>query len=99
MGNIVTFDRYIFATLMADLIGHDHRPSAFSVYVAIWTAGDGKRVSLSLSKLAELTGLSRRTIQDSVAHLKRRELIHIDRDGPTETARYCPLTPWRRFTA
>ena len=40
-----TIDPYVIDTLMADLVGHDHRPSAFLVYLAILAAaGEGRAV-------------------------------------------------------
>jgi CRP-like cAMP-binding protein len=88
--------RYVADTLMRDLVGHDRRPSAFLVYLAIAAqAQEGVR-SMSHRELAEFTGLSRRSVQDAVAHLKRRGLIAGERKGPTEAARYRALTPWKR---
>jgi DNA-binding MarR family transcriptional regulator len=92
-----TFDAYVFDTLMADLVGHDRRPSAYLVYLAIAAAGGGKRAALSYADLAERTGLSRRAVQDAVAHLMRRQLIERTAAGATETPRYRPLTPWKRW--
>ncbi len=89
-------DRYVFDTLMADLVGHDHRPSAFLTYLAIVSAHADGRASLSHAELAERTGLSRRAVQDAVELLERRKLLEIRRQGPTEAATYVPLTPWRR---
>lgn len=89
-------DRYVLDTLMADLVGHDHRPSAFLVYLAITAAHAEGRAAFSHAQLAERTGLSRRTAQSAVEALKQRKLIHVDRQGPTEAAIYVPLTPWRR---
>lgn len=89
-------DRYVLDTLMADLAGHDHRPSSFLVYLAITAAHADGRASLSHAELAERTGQSRRTVQNAVETLKRRGLIAISRRGPTEAATYAPLTPWKR---
>ncbi len=88
-------DSYIFDVLMPDLVGHDHKPSAYLTYLAIWAAGQGKAVALSYGELAERTGLSKRAVQYSVIHLKRRRLLVSVSDGRTETPRYIPLTPWR----
>ena len=33
-----TIDSYILDTLMADLVGHDRQPSAFLVYLFLWTS-------------------------------------------------------------
>lgn len=89
-------DRYVLDTLMADLVGHDHMPSAFLVYLAILAAHADGRASFSHAELAERTGQSRRTVQNAVANLQRRGLIETRRSGPTEAATYIPLTPWRR---
>jgi DNA-binding MarR family transcriptional regulator len=89
-------DPYVLDTLMADLVGHDHRPSAFLVYLAIVAAAGDGRAALSHAELAERTGLSKRTVQTAVAALLRRSLIERLRRGPTETPHYRPLSPWRR---
>ncbi|WP_297511658.1 helix-turn-helix domain-containing protein [uncultured Caulobacter sp.] len=89
-------DRYVLDTLMADLVGHDHRPSSFLVYMAILAAHADGRASFSHAELAERTGQSRRTVQSAVENLKRRGLIDVSRQGPTEAATYVPLSPWRK---
>jgi CRP-like cAMP-binding protein len=96
MTQTYALDRYVLDTLMADLVGHDHKPSAFLAYLAITAAHAEGRAVFSHAQLAERTGLSRRTAQSAVEILKRRNLISIDRQGPTEVAIYVPLTPWRR---
>jgi CRP-like cAMP-binding protein len=93
---VLDLDPYITDTLMRDLVGHDRRPSAFLVYLAVYaSAADGAR-GLSHADLAEMTGLSRRSVQDAIAHLARRKLVEVHRVGPTETALYRALKPWRR---
>src|ERR1700743_1816046 len=87
-------DPYILDTLMADLVGHDHRPSAFLVYLAIHAAASHGRAALSHAELAARTGVSKRWIQNAVAVLRRRDLIALKQDGPTEIIEYRPLTPW-----
>jgi transcription initiation factor IIE alpha subunit len=89
-------DRYVLDTLMADLVGHDHRPSAFLVYLAILAAAANGRAALSHAELAERTGLSKRSAQNAIAVLRRRFLIEVVRRGTTETPEYRPLSPWRR---
>jgi DNA-binding MarR family transcriptional regulator len=92
-----SLDIYVIDTLMPDLVGHDHRPSAFLVYLAIVaSAGADGRAALSYSDLAERTGLSKRTVQQAVAALQKRELVNISKRSPTETPLYRPLAPWRR---
>ena len=97
MKSTLSIDLYVLDTLMGDLVGHDKRPSAYLTFLAIWAAGDGGRIALSYSELAERTGLSKRAVQDAVAHLAGRELIEVERPGATDTPRYRPLTPWRRW--
>jgi Mn-dependent DtxR family transcriptional regulator len=89
-------DAYVIDTLMPDLVGHDHRPSAFLVYLAIVAAAANGKATLSFADLAERTGLSKRTAQYAIAALRSRELIDISRRGVTETPEYRPLAPWRR---
>src|ERR1043165_3101012 len=89
-------DRYVLDTLMADLVGHDHKPSSFLVYMAILAAHADGRASFSHAELAERTGQSRRTVQMAVENLKRRGLVEVSRQGPTEAATYIPMTPWRK---
>jgi hypothetical protein len=90
------FDRYVIDTLMRDVVGHDRRPSAYLVYLAVSAAAGEARTSLSLAQLAEQTGLSKRAVQDAVKHLARRGLLATTRDGATDVARYAALKPWRR---
>lgn len=92
----LTIDAYVLDTLMRDLVGHDRRPSAFLVYLAVLAKESAGVRAMSYADLADHCGLSRRTVQDAAAHLARRRLIEVIRVGPTETARYRALTPWRR---
>lgn len=94
--NHYILDAYVLDTLMRDLVGHDHRPSALFVYLAVIAAQAGGRAILSHAALAEQTGLSRRAVQDAVAHLVKRGLLRSRRGGPTEVSEYEVLTPWRR---
>jgi len=91
-----TVDRYVVETLMRDLVGHDRRPSAFLVYLAISAQAEAGVRGMSYSDLADFTGLSRRATQDAVAHLARRKLIEVMRPGPTEVAIFRVLAPWWR---
>jgi len=89
-------DRHVVDALMRDLVGHDRRPSAYLVYLAVAAAAGEARVSLSLAQIAEQTGLSKRSVQDAVRHLAARGLIAVAKSGVTETPRYQALRPWRR---
>ena len=91
-------DPYVADTLLRDLVGHDRRPSAYLVYVYLWGLTGGRktaRAALSLARLAEETGLSKRAVQDAVAHLERRKLVRIDRPRATAMPAYEVLRPWR----
>ncbi|MBW8911294.1 MAG: helix-turn-helix domain-containing protein [Sphingomonas sp.] len=95
MSNSLRIDRYVIDTLMRDLVGHDHRPSAFLVYLALLDLGETGRVAHSHAQLAEQTGLSKRAVQDAIRHLAKRRLIAVKRAGRTEPAIVQPLSPWR----
>jgi hypothetical protein len=84
---------------MPDLAGHDQRPSAFLVYLALWRLSSDspdstKGIHVSLQHLAALTGLSRSTVQHSLSHLSRRQLISTRRASPTAIPRHTVLRPW-----
>lgn len=89
-----TLDAYVLDSLMRDLVGHDHRASAFLVYLALTSEEGASRISNA--QLAERTGLSKRSVQDAVLHLVDRNLLSVMRRGPTDVPRYELLTPWRR---
>ncbi len=52
-----TFDAYVVDALMRDLVGHDHRASAFLVYLVLAVASGDSAPRLSHAQLAERTGL------------------------------------------
>ena len=95
-------DPYVVDILMRDLVGHDHAPSAFLVYLWLWarTEGGRRRFAASLAGIALETGLSKSSVQNAVRLLtNRRQLISITRDGPTTPPTYQVLTPWIRTPA
>ena len=95
----IALDRYILDVLMRDLVGHDHTPSAFLVYLWLWGKTDGgkRRFAASLSGIALETGLSKSSVQNAVRQLtRRRQLIAVTRDGPTTAPIYEVLKPWVR---
>ena len=54
------FDTYVLETLMPDLVLHDHRPSAFLVYLQLsHRAGRRRRVQVSHREMADMTGSPR----------------------------------------
>jgi transcription initiation factor IIE alpha subunit len=91
-------DSYVVETLLPDLVGHDRRPSAFLVYLALAGRSPTKQeeARVSLRDLSELTGLSKRTVQEALRVLSRRRLIAISRAGATDVASYEVKRPWRR---
>ena len=91
-----TVDAYVLDALMRDLVGHDHRASAFLVYLALTAAAEGGTPRVSHAQLAERTGLSKRSVQVAVLHLLDRNLLRVTRLGATDVPRYEPLMPWRR---
>jgi hypothetical protein len=96
----IEVDAYVIDTLMGDLVGHDHQPSAFLVYLFLWrrTRGEGvDDAALSLRAIAEGTGLSRRGVQDAVARLAQRQLIGVERESITAVPRYRVHRPWARW--
>jgi DNA-binding GntR family transcriptional regulator len=96
MSTQLTIDRYVIHTLMRDLVAHDHRPSAFLVYLALLDMIDsGRSAAFSHAQLAEQTGLSKRAVQDALRHLEKRQLVSIRRRGRTEPALVQTLAPWR----
>lgn len=97
--NSLALDAYIVETLMRDLVGHDRQPSAFVVYLLLWsrTHGVGRpSVQIPLQEIAEAGGLSKRAVQDAVAWLVKRRLLAVHREGITAIADYTVMTPWRR---
>jgi CRP-like cAMP-binding protein len=92
-------DPYILDTLMRDLVAHSRSSSAFLVYLQLYrqTHGTGREsVAMSHQVLAELIGISRRSVQTSLAHLIGRRLIRQRKSRPTAVPVYTVLTPWIR---
>ncbi len=98
----IRLDPYVVEVLLPDLVGHDHRPSAFLVYLHLWhrTRGGRRRSGpVSLRALAEATGLSKRAVQDALAVLARRRLVALERGAPTAVPEITVLRPWERRPA
>lgn len=90
-------DRYVVATLMRDLIAHDKKPSAFAVYLYLWSRTHGeerKTIHQSYQQLADATGLSKSGVQLAVKELLARELLTARRLRETDTPEYTVLRPW-----
>jgi hypothetical protein len=94
----VHLDRYVFDTLMPDLVLHDHQPSAFLVYLQLWYRSRERRgiARVSHQEMAHATGLSKSAVQASIRTLTRRRLIRATRESRTAVPEYTVLRPWRR---
>jgi DNA-binding GntR family transcriptional regulator len=82
---------------MRDLVGHEHSPSAFLVYLHLWSqiaARREKSVRLSHQMIANATGLSKSAVQTAIARLLRRRLVRIHRDSVTAIPEYRIARPW-----
>lgn len=98
----IPIDEYVIDVLLPDLTGHDRAPTAFLVYLILWTAlyrEEQKRTALSLQKLSERTGLSKSAVQKAVRVLKRRGLIKVSKISPTAVPEYELVRHWVRRRA
>ncbi len=99
---VSTFDDYVTATLMRDLVGHDRSPVSFLVY--LWLSAEQQRrnatVKISYQELAECIGISKSAAQAAIAWLIRRKLLAATKANATAVPSYSVLSPWdRRATA
>lgn len=82
---------------MRDLVGHDHSPSAYLVYLHLWSqtiARREKSACLSHQMIANATGLSKSAVQTGMRRLIRRHLVRIHRDSATAVPEYRIARPW-----
>ena len=95
--SMATFDDYVLDTLMRDLVGHDHKPVSFLVY--LWIAAEQERrggeVCVSYRDMAESIGVSKSSAQAAVAWLVKRKLLAARKDNATAIPAYTACTPWR----
>jgi helix-turn-helix protein len=71
----VPVDDYVIDVLLPDLAGHDRSPSAFLVYLVLWThlfRSERRAVAVSLQRLAAETGLSKSAVQAAIRLLHSR---------------------------
>jgi len=95
----VRFDFYVLDGLMPDLVGHDKQPSAFVVYLYLWTrraSSRSRRVRASHQTIADDTGLSKSAVQAAMKNLLRRKLIRSELEFKTAVPQYTVLRPWRK---
>jgi DNA-binding MarR family transcriptional regulator len=95
----VPIDDYVFDVLMPDLVGHDHQPAAFLVYLYLYRQAQRQRwrpIAASLRTIAEATGLSKSTAQIAAENLRARQLIRSTKDYSTAIPLHRVLRHWRR---
>lgn len=95
----LSVDPHVVDVLLPDLVGHDKRPSSFVLYLWLYVMTRGvsrKSAFFSYQMLTDRTGLSKRAVQRAVAHLRKRQLLQVDRASPTAVPEYTVRTPWIR---
>ena len=93
----VAVDAYVLDALMPDLVGHDRRPSAMLVFLYLWrrTRGGSRPAVVSLSMMADGTGLAKRSVQTALDHLRRRDLVGLRRANATAAPTLTLRCHWR----
>jgi hypothetical protein len=84
---------------MRDLVGHDRMPSAYLVYLHLWSQSLGRRlktVRASHQMISDSTGLSKSAVQSGMRCLLRRELVSVARESVTAVPEYRIARPWLR---
>jgi helix-turn-helix protein len=98
----VPVDDYVIDVLLPDLAGHDRSPSAFLVYLVLWThlfRSERRAVAVSLQRLAAETGLSKSAVQAAIRLLHSRSLVRITRASSTAVPQYELVRHWVRRRA
>ena len=94
----IAVDHYVVDVLMRDLVGHDHSPSAFLVYLHLYAQAGGRTtrpVAASHQEMAESTGLSKSAVQGAVRLLVKRGLIQSFKKKVTSVPEYRVARPWK----
>ena|SRR5438105_12793803 len=92
-------DSYVVDVLLRDLVGHEHSPAAFLVYLFLWRSVAGQRrkfARVSHNQIARETGLSKSAVQRALRVLRRRALVQSERLHDTDTPRHTVQKPWIR---
>ena len=92
----IEIDDYVLDVLMRDLVGHDRFPSSFLVYLYLWRCTRDGESRLPLQRIAEGTGLSKRSVQAAIGHLQGRRFLRVKRESITAVPEYTVLRPWAR---
>ncbi len=97
VGIAMMLDDYVIDVLLRDLVGHDHRPASYLVY--LWLAFEQGRskgpVQASYQEMAESIGISKSSAQAAVSWLLRRKLLVVSKENVTATPLYSVQQPWR----
>jgi CRP-like cAMP-binding protein len=96
----IPLDSYLLDGLLPDLVGHDHRPASFIIYLFLYRQASQEptwSVRMSHQSIATTTGLSRSAVQRALAHLQKRQLIATSRAHPTAVPLHRVLRPWLRL--
>ena len=94
----IPVDDYVLDILMRDLVGHDHQPAAFLVYLHLYRLAEEqnwKPITASLRMIADATGLSKSSVQVAIEKLRDRELIRSRKTHSTATPSHRVLRHWR----
>lgn len=92
-----SLDTHVVDVLLRDLVGHDHSPAAFVVYLFLWrrTLGERrKQARLSHNEISLETGLSKSAVQRALRILHRRRLVRSHRRHQTDTPVHEVERPW-----
>ena len=93
----ISLDTYVLDVLMRDLVGHDRSPSAYVVYLFLWSRTQGARaksVRVSHKAIADDTGISKSAVQGAIRLLNRRKLVRTVHESPTAVPEHFVLRPW-----
>ena len=94
---VFRLDGYVVDVLLRDLVGHDHSPAAFLVYLLLWRRTRGSSATsakLSHRDIADETGLSKSAVQQALRILHRRGLVKSKQQRMTDTPEHAVLRPW-----
>ena len=98
----IEIDEYVVDVLLPDLVGHDHSPAAFLVYLVLWTRlfrSERRAISVSLQQLAAETGLSKSAVQAAIRLLRTRSLVKVTKASATAMPQYELIRHWLRRRA
>ena len=95
----IAIDDYVIDVLLRDLVGHDHQPAAYLVYLYLYGQAARTRwrpISASLRAIADATGLSKSAVQTAVKTLRYRQLIKSTTPRGATVPSHRVLRHWRK---